>query len=204
MSVEIPVVDVYVDFTCPWAWITSRWATEVAAQRPEVNLTFKPMSLYWLNYGRDLDPGYRKHIDATQGIGRVGMAVFVEYGATKFSEFYTAFGNLYHNGGNKDYASVIPQALAAVGLPAELADIANSDKYDEALKESHNAGMAPVGSDVGTPVLHVDGVGFFGPVLSRIPRGQAALDVFDGAVKLASFPHFYELKRTRTESPSFT
>jgi len=197
-----PKVDIYVDFTCPFAWVTSRWALEVAKQRP-IDLTFKAMSLYWLNYGRELDPDYRAHTDKGQGVGRVGAAVQVEYGPQKFSDFYTAWGTRYHNQGIKDYDLVTREALAEVGLPAELADFATSDKYDEALKESHNAGMKPVGTDVGTPTIHVDGVAFFGPVLTRIPRGQDALDIFDAAVALARYPHFFELKRSRTERPQF-
>jgi len=199
---ERPVVEVYVDFTCPWAWITSRWALEVAQQRP-IDLTFRLMSLYLLNQGRDVPAGYRERLDKGRGLGRIAAAVQTEYGPEKLSDFYTACGTRIHNQGNADFIAVAKQALAEVGLPAELADAAESDKYDAALTASHEAGMKPVGEDVGTPTIHVNGVAFFGPVLSRIPRGQDALNVFDGAVALARYPHFWELKRSRTESPEF-
>jgi hypothetical protein len=198
-----PTVDVYVDPLCPFAWITSRWALEVAALRP-VNLTFKLMSLYLLNKDRDLPEAYRTMMEESRGIGRIAAAVQTDVGPDAFSAFYTAAGTRIHPGKSKDYDGVARAALAEAGLPASLADAATTDAYDEALRVSHEAGMAPVGTDVGTPTIHIDGVAFFGPVLSAIPRGDDALRVFDGALALASFPQFYELKRSRTGGLDFT
>ncbi len=195
-------VDFWFDPACPWAWMTSRWMLEVEKVR-DVRTTFHVMSLAVLNEGRDLPEDYRQAmVEAWVGV-RAAIMVEQAYGAEKLRDFYTALGTRYHLRKEPRTVETVRAALAELGLDEQIADRAATDEVDDALRASHHEGMDPVGMDVGTPVLRVNGMSMFGPVISPAPKGEEAGSLFDGFVKMTAYPGFFELKRTRTVDPIF-
>jgi protein-disulfide isomerase-like protein with CxxC motif len=204
---ERAIVDMWFDPICPWAWLTSRWLLEVEQVRP-VEIRFHVMSLSVLNQGRELPEEYQRLLETGWAPVRICIAAEQKYGTQVLRDLYTALGTRIHPRGEQRGPALYAAALADAGLDPDLAKAAISTDYDEALRASHNAGMKPVGTDVGTPVIHAPGpdgspVAFFGPVITPAPKGEAAGRLWDGVLLVAGTPGFYELKRSREQGPIF-
>jgi 2-hydroxychromene-2-carboxylate isomerase len=195
--------DFWFDPLCPFAWITSRWVMEVEKVR-NITVSWRVMSLAYLNQDKDIPEDYRAMLAPAWGPVRVCIAAAKANGDEILLPLYTAMGTRIHHQKQALTRDMLVDSLAEVGLPVTLADAMDDTAYDAEVKKSHHLGMDQVGDEVGTPTIAIEGVAFFGPVLSKIPRGEEAGKLWDGCVAVAAFPYFYELKRSRTGELDFT
>jgi 2-hydroxychromene-2-carboxylate isomerase len=203
LSPIVDNADFWFDPRCPFAWLTSRWMLEVEKVR-DIHVRWHVMSLAYLNQDRDIPEDYRKSLEGAWGPVRVLIAAEQAHGNEVLLPLYTAMGNRIHLEKQPVDRQLVEESLAEAGLPVELADAMEDPSYDEAVIRSHHQGMDLVGDDVGTPTIAINGTAFFGPVITRAPRGEDAGRLWDGCVQVASFPEFFELKRTRTGELDFS
>ena len=200
---ELTPVDFWFDPLCPWAWITSRWMLEVQQVRP-VQVRWHVMSLAVLNEGKtDMSERYVELMKQAWGPVRVVIAAEQRFGPEVVGPLYTALGTRFHQEKLPRDRTTVEAALAEAGLPTDLADAMESTEYDEALRASHAEGIERVGYEVGTPILSMNGTSIFGPVVTPIPRGEAAARLWDGVNLVTQTDGFFELKRSRTRDPIF-
>jgi 2-hydroxychromene-2-carboxylate isomerase len=195
--------DFWFDPLCPFAWISSRWIMEVEQVR-DIRVRWHVMSLAYLNQDRDIPDDYREMLEPAWGPVRVLLAAQQRHGDEVLKPMYDAFGERIHHQGRTIDRELIAEVVAAVGLEPGLVDAMDDESLDPAVAKSHHEGMDAVGDEVGTPTIHIEGAAFFGPVLSRIPRGEEAGQLWDGCVAVAKVPYFYELKRSRTGELDFS
>ena len=195
--------DFWFDPACPFAWISSRWILEVEKVR-DVSVTWHIMSLGYLNEGKDIPDEYREFLKTAWQPVRVLMAAEQQVGQEALLPLYTAMGTRIHLQQQAKDRAMIEAALVEAGLPLGLADAMEDSSYDDAIRKSHHLGMDQVGNEVGTPTIAFEGRAFFGPVLSKAPRGEDAGRMWDAFVTLSAFEHFAELKRSREHDLDFS
>ncbi len=198
-----PTADFWFDPLCPFAWISSRWILEVEQVR-DIEVTWHIMSLAYLNQDKDITDDYRALLEPAWGPVRVLMAAEHKHGRDVLLPLYTAMGTRIHQGGQEISRELVEAALAEAGLEPGLIEAMDDTSLDDSVARSHHEGMDQVGDDVGTPTIAIEGAAFFGPVLSAIPRGEEAGQLWDGCVAVAKVPYFYELKRSRTGDLDFS
>jgi len=198
-------VGFWFDPGCPWCWRTSRWLLDVAPHR-DVHIHWNSISLLLKNGGPDkIAAQYRGMVLATHRMLRVAERLRAAPGAGNeaVGRFYTELGAQIHHDGVAPADVDLRRVLQALGCDAALADAADDETLDGAIRASVERGLSLAGEDVGTPIISIDDhVAFFGPVLDPIPSGDAALRVFDAVVALATTAGFWELKRSRTGPPT--
>jgi hypothetical protein len=198
-----PHADFWFDPRCPFAWITSRWILEVEKVR-DIEVRWHVMSLAYLNQDKDISDEYREMLQSAWGPVRVLIAAEQKYGSDVLLPLYTAMGTRIHLEKQDITRSMIEESLKEADLAVELADAMDDTSLDAAVAKSHHEGMDAVGDEVGTPTIHVNDVAFFGPVITKAPRGEEAGKLWDGCVAVASYPFFFELKRSRTADLDFS
>jgi len=194
-------VEFWFDPICPWCWMTSRWVAEVAEVRG-FEVAWHPISLAIINEDKDLGSHREGHRQGHR-MGRVAAALEAKSDNAGVGAVYTALGTRIHPGGRSDFDAIITESVAEAGLPAELAQAADDESLDARLRANTEHALKIAGPDVGVPIISVNGVAFFGPVVTPAPTGEQALQLWDGIVAAASVPGFFELKRGRTVGPQF-
>ena len=210
-------IEFFWDPVCPFAWITSRWVVEVAAQS-DFRVDWRFISLRLVNkdkdYATEFPPEYEAGHTAGLRMLRVAAAIREELGREPLGALVTAYGESYwdrpQGSGMRDRLSThdhVVEVLHAAGLPTRFAASLDDTAWDELLDAESELALSRTGRDVGTPIITFrppGGVSFFGPVISRVPDPADALPLWDAVTTLANFPGFAEMKRSLRERPRLT
>lgn len=205
-----PDVQLWFDPVCPFCWLTSRWLRVVAAER-DLHVRWRFISLRIVNEDVDYDehfpPDYEDGHTAGLRLLRVAARTREELGEAALDRLQLALGEAIWDVerldrtalGRHDHTAAV---LEAAALPTDLATALDEDRWDAVLRAETAEALDLTGADVGTPIIRIgDGPGFFGPVISRVPDPQRAVELYDHVAALASFPSFAELKRSLREPP---
>lgn len=203
-------VDVFVDPSCPWAWITSRWVSEVAPNRD--------LDVRWRSYCLEIRDQYEvpatvperfRHAAAlgralSHRMLRIFEAARVRVGEHAVDGLYTEWGRRFFAGPATPDEALLAQCLAACGLDADLLRAADDTGWDRPIVDSMEAAYAFGGPKSQTPVIVVrtdPPHGFKGPVMASAPTGDVAVRLWDAVEVLGREAGFFEITRPRTQLP---
>lgn len=187
----------FFDPTCPFTWRTSRWLTAVAAERG-VTIEWRSFSLLFLN-GDDAPEQYRPMMAASSRALRLVEALRADHRHDTIAAYYTEMGNRTHEAGTPITDDIVQQAAEAAGIEDPKA-VLDDERWDEAVRESHELALELAGPGIGSPVLHVEGAkrGLHGPIIDAVPPLDEALTIWDSTVPLMRIESFFEVKRGRS------
>jgi hypothetical protein len=187
-------VTIWFDPVCPFTWNTARWLIAVARDTA-LTIDWRLMSLAVLNEGEELEPKQQAHMRDSRQIGRLMAAIRDKHGAADMVTAYLTFGEGHFDGSDSIDDSLVRHVCKAVNS-ADIADtIVSDESYDEAVRQSHQAGQEALGESGGSPILQMHGRTFFGPVLNEPPAPEMTRPLFDAFATLAAVPQFTQLKR---------
>ena len=185
--------------------MTARWVVDDVASERNLKIKWQPISLLFKNEP-PTDSPYYEAVVVTHGHLRVMESIRAADGDDAVFGVYWDFASRIHHDGDRDFD--VAAALEALGIDPEHAKAASDESWDAEIRSRMDEGLALVGTDVGTPIIALDRadgerVGIFGPVITRAPKGEDALKLWDGMTAMMDIDGFWELKKTRTERPEF-
>ncbi len=209
-------LDFFFDPGCPWAWITSRWVSEVRKQR-NYEVSWKFISLAMVND----DIGYAEGSERYQLIHKANLAALrvasvarALAGNDGVDKFYTAIGTtLYVEKNRGDFDTNPHGFLSSVlnrhSLPIAWADAFDDETHTPIIRYETDMALSRTGKFVGTPILTFhpgtsNEGSFFGPVISKSPRGAEAVKLWDAVETIATTSGMAELKRSLRAAADFT
>ncbi len=185
------------DPTCPFTWATSCWLRDTAPTQG-ARVEWHLMSLAVLNDGSEVPEQHREAMALSWRPLRLLAAAGRTAGNEAVGALFTALGTRLHEQHRALDDALLVESLEEAGLPADLLAAADDAAHDDAVRASHAQAQERVETDSGSPVLALDdGPAWFGPVVSPVPAGQAATDLWLGLASLSRVAQFSELKRGR-------
>ena len=217
-GVEVTGVEVFVDPSCPWAWITSRWLAEVAPQR-DLSLTWRSYCLEIRDdYGvaATMPEEYRERALAGHALSHRMLRIFeaarAGSGEGAVDALYTEWGRRFFLGSRAGVGDallgegegLLAGCLSGSGLSADLLGAGDDEKWDVPIVEAMEVAYEFGGPKTQTPTIVVRAsspYGFKGPVMAPAPSGDAALRLWDAITVIAEEPGFFEITRPRANPP---